>query len=468
MDFKSLRQWAFKPNNRSENRGFLSNPFNVFKRRSDSSSDGHAQNETLNKNESSRQDSDEAKESLDTDDEMIIRLTDRQRMLLEKENFPGAEKWAEDEERLFEILYLRETTPLMPRHWNIDFMGAPMPENVFEAPEVENTIIRAFSDSEFSVTQAIEKMMYLTGDVIAAFESGLVGKPQKMIHKSLTQFLSTLAHDAGYSHLEIVPNIFVEPVHGLLGEQITMYMENRMKTLAGLQREFYREDRPVDFWNEAAPAAMSIRAEKSRLLHQLLTKKKRTISEALEQEADALDAAMDKLSTGESKSKRRRVGDAPLQDITDEAIRFDAVVNAAESATGSTQDSVLRPGTPVKTKSCQEYGRKVEDEAPTRPRPPKFTKLTSPSPQGLYKRTPPVIYGLFVMGASVFVLTVDSSEEHDPFVTFHLSLDFSDPEQAVWNALTVGIVGCRARDEISGRLEDFEPKVTEQEVDPDE
>lgn len=49
-----------------------------------------------------------------------------------KEMYPGSKDWAKDEERLFEILYLRQDIPILPSHWNVDFRGFPIPEEIFK------------------------------------------------------------------------------------------------------------------------------------------------------------------------------------------------------------------------------------------------------------------------------------------------------------------------------------------------
>lgn len=49
-----------------------------------------------------------------------------------KEMYPGSKDWARDEERLFEILYLRQDIPILPSHWNVDFRGFPIPEEIFD------------------------------------------------------------------------------------------------------------------------------------------------------------------------------------------------------------------------------------------------------------------------------------------------------------------------------------------------
>lgn len=54
-----------------------------------------------------------------------------QQMELEKERYPGAATWAEDEERLFEMFFLRQELPMLPPDWALDFRGVPISEANF-------------------------------------------------------------------------------------------------------------------------------------------------------------------------------------------------------------------------------------------------------------------------------------------------------------------------------------------------
>lgn len=76
---------------------------------------------------------DEANEELD--------LSLSEKMDIAKQRYPGAKEWAKDEERLFEILYLRQDLPILPSHWKFDFRGFPLPENIFETSEEHPPII---------------------------------------------------------------------------------------------------------------------------------------------------------------------------------------------------------------------------------------------------------------------------------------------------------------------------------------
>lgn len=69
----------------------------------------------------------------------------RQRMEEAKALYPGSKNWAKDEERLFEILYLRQDLPMLPSHWNLDFRGFPIPEHIFDTSDEYIPIVYAHS-----------------------------------------------------------------------------------------------------------------------------------------------------------------------------------------------------------------------------------------------------------------------------------------------------------------------------------
>lgn len=84
-----------------------------------------------------------------------------------------------------------------------------------------------------------------------------------------------------------------------------------------------------------------------------------------------------------------------------------------------------------------------------------------------YRRPPPVVYGLFILNTTVLLLTVDSSKGDSAYVSFHVQTNLQDTHQSVWNALTLAMAVCLARDELRGRREDFEALPVEVESDPD-
>lgn len=95
----------------------------------------------------SRDSLDIAEESfIDADSEINepVKTTEEQ-MQEAKQMYPGSKEWAPDEERLFEILYLRQDIPILPSHWNVDFRGFPIPEAIFETGQVYPARVYAHS-----------------------------------------------------------------------------------------------------------------------------------------------------------------------------------------------------------------------------------------------------------------------------------------------------------------------------------
>ncbi|KAL5604218.1 hypothetical protein BROUX41_002200 [Berkeleyomyces rouxiae] len=65
----------------------------------------------------------------------------------------------------------------------------------------------------------------------------------------------------------------------------------------------------------------------------------------------------------------------------------------------------------------------------------------------------PVVYGLFVLNHTALVLTVDPNRGKNTPVSYQIEIDFSQRSQGIWNALTLGITSCMARDGIVARDE---------------
>lgn len=93
--------------------------------------------------------------------------------------------------------------------------------------------------------------------------------------------------------------------------------------------------------------------------------------------------------------------------------------------------------------------------------------LGDPVPDPQYRHHPPVVYGLFILRTSVFLLTVDASKCETAYVSFHVDVNFTDRHQSVWNALTMAIPICLARDELITRICDFGSVPLVEESDPD-
>ncbi|KAG5962067.1 hypothetical protein E4U57_007313 [Claviceps arundinis] len=297
---------------------------------------------------------------------------------LEKKRYPGASTWAPAEEHLFEILFQRAERAILPGHWEVDFRGIPMLDTVFSTNDddddgsringLSRSIVYSRSGNDFQATMALLRLIDLTSSVRTTIQSGLHQKASSLIKSALDRYLSWAAQDGGYAHLRYVPNIITAELDPRLGEtEITNLMEQRMRALAFLQREYLRVDRDdEDFMpsegQEHCPAALV-----DRFLGQ---------------------------------ATAHHAGYAPSWGDDDDDGEAAAAV--------------------------------------------------------VYRREPPIVYGLFVLRSSVFLLTVDSAKGLDAYVSFHVDMHFMDRHQSVWNALTIAIAVCLARDQLAARVEDFE------------
>lgn len=95
--------------------------------------------------------------------------------------------------------------------------------------------------------------------------------------------------------------------------------------------------------------------------------------------------------------------------------------------------------------------------------------LQSSHPRGSKRfiRKPPVVYGLFIVNTSVMVLTIDSAKEEDAIISYQVEAGFNKRGQSAWNAITVAIVVCLARDAMMEMKNDFGDCISNGESDPD-
>ncbi|GAO15695.1 hypothetical protein UVI_02018920 [Ustilaginoidea virens] len=298
----------------------------------------------------------------------------------EKESYPGASTWAEDEEHLFEILFQRGERPILPGHWDVDFRGIPVVDTVFQTDnDGLPPVVYARSGKDFQD---------LTSSVRTTVQSGLRDKAPLVIKRSLDRYLAWAAEDGGFSGLRIVPNIFTAVLDPQLSEQdITAAMQRRMRALATMQREFLKVDRDETFW---------------AVNHVALTRD------------NASAALLDKYLLDMGADKDQQDQKPMMLDRQEE-----------------------------------EAGPAADQDGPA------------------YRRVPPVVYGLFVLRSSVFLLTVDSAKGDTAYVSFHVDVHFMDRHQSVWNALTVAIPVCLARDQLVERLDEFEEWPVEHEGESD-
>lgn len=82
--------------------------------------------------------------SYESDEEGDVYITDmEEEMKQEKKRYPGASSWAPAEERLFEILFMRQDLPMLPTTWDVDLRGIPISETIFRTSEDFPPIIYA-------------------------------------------------------------------------------------------------------------------------------------------------------------------------------------------------------------------------------------------------------------------------------------------------------------------------------------
>ncbi|KAI1014737.1 hypothetical protein LB503_003792 [Fusarium chuoi] len=94
------------------------------------------------------------------EEEVTCSNTMEELMKLEKERYPGASTWAPAEERLFEILYMRQDLPMLPTTWDVDLRGVPISDIVFQTSDEFPPIIYAHSN-DFRGTFILNVMEYI-------------------------------------------------------------------------------------------------------------------------------------------------------------------------------------------------------------------------------------------------------------------------------------------------------------------
>lgn len=85
-----------------------------------------------------------------------------------------------------------------------------------------------------------------------------------------------------------------------------------------------------------------------------------------------------------------------------------------------------------------------------------------------YTQRPPVLYGIFVIHHSAIVLSMDSFKEGKAaLVSYQVEAGFNVQYQGVWNAITMAIIICLARDHMVTMANDFVQLVGSPDSDPD-
>lgn len=336
----------------------------------------------------------------------------------------------------------------------------------------------------------------MTSDVRATSQSGFRKRVPNIIKDGLDQLISWSALDGGYANLKTVPNIFVEIVD--LGDKrgdkkddkldhITEYMQTRMKNLAQLQREFYKSDRSPDFWTDTSPRLMNSKltivalqaAITRRKLFQKVSGDDGDESNGVGEREESVDIGSDlgtptpvvpsieiiPPSEGSASRKRPRPDENLLG-----AEQRRRETKRLKPARTEVEGEATEPDNPdrVERERSDSAERAVAPSSgPKTPQRARRRDSLDVNPGRDRRTKPPVVYGLFILNTSVFVLTVDSAKGRKAYVSYLVDVDFIDSHQSVWNALTVALTACLARDSMRTRLDEFENMEEEVDSDPD-
>ncbi|KAF4450905.1 hypothetical protein F53441_6044 [Fusarium austroafricanum] len=368
------------------------------------------------------------------DEEITFFDSMEEEMKQEKERYPGASSWAPAEERLFEILFMRQDLPMLPTTWDVDLRGIPISDVVFKTSDEFPPIVYAHS-KDFRATMALTRLMDLTAKTRTSIQSGLRRKVSQLIKRELDKYLNWAAQDGDYLHLRIVPNILTEVVDTTIPEdEITEHIQKRMRLLAKLQREFLREERDPHFWDVLKPsvfASPNIKIEP--------------------------DDGLPTLGRWPTPAKSRRGSHPHVEKVASatESHAISVKIEPGLESPGFSATEILEATTILEATSLP---HSLSSASPNMPQTPS---------EHTYRRHPPVVYGLFILNTSVLVLTTDSSKGPNAYVSFQVQADFQDEHQGIWNALTIAIAVCLARDELRTRSGDFEELPCLEESDPD-
>lgn len=291
-----------------------------------------------------------------------------------------------------------------------------------------------------------------------------------MIKKCLDKYISWAAEDGGYNHLKYTPNITAEIIDKSAQEfDLTGIIEARMRHLARSHRgplaleQAQREstaDADID-----AQVEMQIRRELEAAHEQQLhnnndrNRSWRTFGSRMMSKLFTLLRSRPIVKPeSHGQTPVNDSGDDPAEDQvrikTEEEEEVKPIIKEEEIADSDYDDDDV---------AMTDIPLALETLSSSPPLPPSH----SPSPPPTL-RPPPVIYGFFVVNTTVLLLTADTAKDEPTMnLSFHLDMDFQDRGQSVWNALTVAIVACLARDNMMTRMGDFEEEGVVEESDPD-
>ncbi|KAK2046511.1 hypothetical protein LZ31DRAFT_552196 [Colletotrichum somersetense] len=334
----------------------------------------------------------------------------------ERKLFPGSDNWAEDEHRLFRILYMRQYSPLLPSHWDMDFRGIPIPDILFASSDAHPPVINSRSGNDFKATRALARLIELTGHVRGLCQTRQRHRARALIERELQEYMKWAENDGEYGHLDYLPNLIIDMVDTTMTPQaIEEHMQLRLKAAAATHRAHWRNDGAESSGNHQDTDEHGLKMEDD---------------EDAEPEDNRVVLVPDKYPTPSPQKPHTEAPSTLLHNGVNDggdgdhklpSTEFD---NLAESSTG-------------------DYDKQ-------------------------YTRRPPVLYGLFIVNTSVMVLTTDSAKEGDEaYVSYQVEVGFSKRYQAVWNAITIAIVVCLARDAMMDMKEGFGHSVIDGDSDPD-
>ncbi|EFQ27711.1 hypothetical protein CGRA01v4_02884 [Colletotrichum graminicola] len=333
----------------------------------------------------------------------------------ERKLFPGSDNWAEDEHRLFRILYMRQYCPLLPSHWDMDFRGIPIPDILFASSDAHPPVINSRSGNDFKATRALARLIELTGHVRGLCQTRQRYRARMLIERELQEYTKWAEQDGEYGHLDYLPNLIIDMVDTKMTPQaIEEHMQLRLKAAAATHRAHWRSDEMESAGNHKDMDERELKIEDD---------------EDTEPEDNRVVLVPDKYPTPSPQKPHTEPPSTLLPNGVNNVARDHKLPSAEldSPAEGSTGE-------------CDK----------------------------LYTRRPPVLYGLFIVNTSVMVLTIDSAKEGDEaYVSYQVEVGFSKRYQAVWNAITIAIVVCLARDAMVDMKEGFGHSMIDGDSDPD-
>jgi len=267
------------------------------------------------------------------------------------------------------------------------------------------------------------------------------------IKKELETYLKWAAWDGGYDKMNVLSNIIVEAVDVKLGtDKILPFMDERMRELARRHRRFWRvgheddEDSDVD----------------SRDGHTSPTPNSGLGKDNTEHEEDNLNKTPQRGERWEGDFSRRGHSENDQSQIVklDHRQREKSKPDQGESQKAPAETDQFEE-TPSEGGHSDGYSAAKEEMS--------MDKMDLDQ----YIEPPPVLYGIFIINRTVVVLTVDPAKGKRACVSLQVEINFQRRNQGVWNAITIAIVVCMARDEMVRRKGCFEPMKEESDDDPD-